>query len=96
MFTEPAMPHSLQTKRLRSGRLIVLLVSPLADLLSYLEKNFSVLPPEIAGGPLTCLVTGYQPGPGKNRVVADLVARTAHCVSARRLLAGGLLTVFPI
>ena len=38
------------------------------------------------------LVTGYQPGPGKNRVVADLVARTAHCVSARRLLAGGLLT----
>ena len=26
-----------------------------------------------AGGPLTYLVTGYQPGPSKNRGVADFV-----------------------
>ena len=39
------------------------------------------------------MVTRYQPGPNKNRGVADLVMRTARSMFRRRFLPGGRFTV---
>ena len=39
------------------------------------------------------LVTRYQPGPNKNRCVADLVVRTARFMFRRRFLPVGRFTV---
>ena len=39
------------------------------------------------------MVTRYQPGPNKNRGVADLVMRTARAMFRRRFLPGGRFTV---